>query len=197
LILCIFGTHPQPFDRALDLVIDASGHEELIVQHGSTPKRDIPSRVRWHELVPFGELVELIKTADAVVCHGGVGSLMTVLDQGRRPIAIARRRGFGEHVDDHQLQIVEELGARGYLVPCAEPQDLREALRSRPPAASRARECDGTLWRAAILAAGGTDRRAFPARRGRLEVSANGGHEDPFAPGELVLAEPAGALSTP
>jgi UDP-N-acetylglucosamine transferase subunit ALG13 len=156
LILCVFGTHPQPFDRALDWVLEASGDEDLIVQHGATARRQGPSRVRWHELLPYDELVELITAADAIVCHAGVGSLMTVLARGRRPVTIARRREFGEHVDDHQLQIASELGARGYVVPCYDAGELRAALQSSRGAVTVVGEPDGDLRRAAILAAGGT-----------------------------------------
>ena len=156
MILCVFGTHPQPFDRALDWVIDAAGDEQLVVQHGATARRDAPPGAVWHELVPYDELVELIRAADVVVSHAGVGTLMTVIDQGRRPVAIARRREFGEHVDDHQLQIAGELGARGYVIPCAGEAELRDALRSGRGAVAAIAEPSGDLRRAAILAAGGT-----------------------------------------
>jgi UDP-N-acetylglucosamine--N-acetylmuramyl-(pentapeptide) pyrophosphoryl-undecaprenol N-acetylglucosamine transferase len=156
LILCVFGTHPQPFDRALDWVIEGSGNEELVVQHGATARRDDLPRVSWHELLPYQRLVELIAAADVIVCHAGVGSLMTVIDCGRRPVAIARRRQFGEHVDDHQLEIASELSGRGYVIACSDAPGLREALRSGRSAVASVGEPGGDLRRAAVVAAGGT-----------------------------------------
>jgi UDP-N-acetylglucosamine--N-acetylmuramyl-(pentapeptide) pyrophosphoryl-undecaprenol N-acetylglucosamine transferase len=155
LILCIFGTHPQPFDRALDWLVEAAGEEDLIVQHGATARRDGLPRIQWHELLPYDDLVELIAVADVIVCHAGVGSLMSVIDHGRRPIAIARQRQFGEHVDDHQLQIASELDQRGYVIACSDPQRLHEALESAHGAVAVLGEPSGDLREAAITAAGG------------------------------------------
>ena len=155
MILCIFGTHPQQFDRALDWIIEASGEEQLVVQHGSTARREGLGRIEWHELVSYDALVELIETADAIVCHAGVGSLMTVIDHGRRPVAIARRREFDEHVDDHQLQIANELGLRGYVVPCSNVDEVRDALDSDRGVVASLGEPEGDLRAAAISAAGG------------------------------------------
>jgi UDP-N-acetylglucosamine transferase subunit ALG13 len=156
LILCIFGTHPQPFDRALDWVIEEAGDEEdVVVQHGATARRDSSGRVQWHRLLPYDELVELITQADVIVCHAGVGSLMTVIDHGRRPIAIARQREFGEHVDDHQTQLASELGRRGYVFACSDRQQVAEALESARGAVAGLGKPSGDLREAAIAAAGG------------------------------------------
>jgi UDP-N-acetylglucosamine transferase subunit ALG13 len=59
---------------------------------------------------------EFILAADAVVCHAGVGTIMTVLESGRRPVVIPRLRRYGEHVDDHQQQLATELESSGIVV---------------------------------------------------------------------------------
>jgi UDP-N-acetylglucosamine--N-acetylmuramyl-(pentapeptide) pyrophosphoryl-undecaprenol N-acetylglucosamine transferase len=38
------------------------------------------------------------------------------LDAGRAPILVPRERQHGEHVDDHQRQIAEELDRRGLAI---------------------------------------------------------------------------------
>jgi UDP-N-acetylglucosamine transferase subunit ALG13 len=50
--------------------------------------------------------------ADVVVAHSGVGSALTALKSGHRPILVPRRQSFGEHVDDHQIQIGTALAER-------------------------------------------------------------------------------------
>lgn len=163
LILCTLGTHPQPFARALDWLLPAARDEDLVVQHGATPARPEVTGARWHEFLDYDELTELVDAADVVVSHGGVGSLMTAIGLGAVPVAIPRLRAMGEHVDDHQLQIVSELGRSGHVVPCLQRDALSSALEraggAKPPSPTRAVIWDesprGELRRAAIIAAGG------------------------------------------
>jgi UDP-N-acetylglucosamine transferase subunit ALG13 len=156
LILVTFGTHPQPFDRALDWVLDAVVDEELVVQHGSTPPRPgAGPQVEWHELLTYERIVELIRAADAVVGHAGVGTLMTAIELGRTPVAIPRLREHGEHVDDHQLDIAREMSSAGYVIACSREGELAEAIERARNAGLRSRDGAGDLRRVAILAAGG------------------------------------------
>jgi UDP-N-acetylglucosamine transferase subunit ALG13 len=66
--------------------------------------------------LPNAELAAAITAADAVVSHSGIGSAIAVLESGRCPLLVPRERRFGEHVDDHQRQIADELSARGLAV---------------------------------------------------------------------------------
>jgi UDP-N-acetylglucosamine transferase subunit ALG13 len=104
-----------------------------------------------------------MREADAVVCHAGVGTLMTAVSLGRVPVAMPRLRAHGEHVDDHQAQIARELGSAGYVIPCVEGADLPAALRRAGSAGAGRRTTSGDLRHAAILAAGGRPAPAGPA----------------------------------
>jgi UDP-N-acetylglucosamine--N-acetylmuramyl-(pentapeptide) pyrophosphoryl-undecaprenol N-acetylglucosamine transferase len=118
LILLSLGTHEQAFPRALDLVEPlARQGTELIIQHGSTPPRPQVPNVTWVEFMPFDQVTEIIAKADSVVCHAGVGSIMTALQAGHTPVVIPRLAAHGEHVDDHQLDIATRFAERG-LVRC-------------------------------------------------------------------------------
>jgi UDP-N-acetylglucosamine transferase subunit ALG13 len=155
LILCVLGTHGQPFDRAVDWAHAAAGERPLVVQHGSTPPRPKESNTTWHELIPYDALVEQMTRADLVICHAGVGTLMTAIDLGSKPLAIARLAQYGEHVDDHQLQIARAFRDAGYVIACESEADTVAA--AAVPSSPVARfPGDGDLRRAAILAAGGT-----------------------------------------
>jgi len=117
MIFVSVGTHEAPFDRMLRAVADLELDEELVVQHG-------PSTVRCAgaveaEYLPFDEVVGYIRQARAVVMHAGVGSIMIALTNGKRPIVMARQAQFGEHVDDHQLELARRLEENG-LVALAE-----------------------------------------------------------------------------
>jgi beta-1,4-N-acetylglucosaminyltransferase len=130
LILVSLGTHEQPFERALDLVEALAGEEDVVVQHGHTPARPGTSGVRWLRFVSYEEMVALVREASGVLCHAGVGTVMTTLGLGRTPVVVPRLRRLGEHVDDHQLQITRALAARGLVVPLYEDDDPLAALQA-------------------------------------------------------------------
>jgi len=138
LILLSLGTHQQPFLRALDLIEPlARNGEDLVIQYGSTPPRpEMPNAV-WIEFMPYEEVVDVMAKADSVICHAGVGTIMTALKAGHTPVVIPRLAQYGEHVDDHQLDIATRFAERG-LVRCVTTEtDLALLLTPRGDSASR------------------------------------------------------------
>jgi UDP-N-acetylglucosamine transferase subunit ALG13 len=127
MIFVSVGTHEAPFDRLLRAVYDLGLDEELVVQHG-------PSLLRSEgaveaEFLSFDEVVNYIRAARAVVMHAGVGSVMLSLANGKRPIVMARLREFGEHVDDHQVELARRLDANGLVTLVESAESLADALR--------------------------------------------------------------------
>lgn len=87
---------------------------EVLWQTGRTDVTGLP--VRGRERVPHDELAAASAAADVVVAHAGTGAALTALEAGHRPVLVPRRAARGEHVDDHQLQVAEELARRGLAV---------------------------------------------------------------------------------
>jgi UDP-N-acetylglucosamine transferase subunit ALG13 len=112
------GNAQQPFDRLLDMVNRVlADHPEAIdgvCQIG--PSRVEPKRLRVVRYLDRAEFDREIGEADVVVCHGGVGSLAIAIAHGHMPIALARRGVLGEHVNDHQLEVIAHLAATGRLL---------------------------------------------------------------------------------
>jgi UDP-N-acetylglucosamine transferase subunit ALG13 len=134
LILLTLGTHEQPFPRALALVEPIASREDVLVQHGHTPPPVWCPSSRRFDFLSYDRLVELMRAADGVVCHAGVGTIMTALALGTTPVVVPRLQRYNEHVDDHQLQIAGAFSARG-LVQVATDGDLAASLalaRARP-----------------------------------------------------------------
>jgi UDP-N-acetylglucosamine transferase subunit ALG13 len=69
-----------------------------------------------HYAIPESELTEAMREADVVVAHAGVGTAVAAFEVGKCPLLVPRRFSFGEHVDDHQIQIAEELASRSLVV---------------------------------------------------------------------------------
>lgn len=120
LIFVTLGTQDKKFPRLLEAIqkqIDngtISKKEEIIVQAGSTEfKSNDMEVINYMGIKKFEELVE---KADLIISHAGVGSILTALNKNKKIIAAARLKEYGEHVNDHQLQILENFSKEGYLL---------------------------------------------------------------------------------
>jgi UDP-N-acetylglucosamine transferase subunit ALG13 len=58
-----------------------------------------------------------------VVTHAGVGSVLSVLNQGKIPVILPRRAAHGEMIDDHQVEFAELITARSLAV-SVDPAEL-------------------------------------------------------------------------
>jgi UDP-N-acetylglucosamine transferase subunit ALG13 len=135
MILVTVGTGEQQFDRLLRCIEALSFEESFVVQYGSSNVR--PRGTTSVGFMPFADLLAHIREARAVVTHAGVGSTMTALSAGKRPIVMPRRRRFGEAVDDHQVELAQRLAEAGLVVIAEDAEDLEAALRA-PPYETRA-----------------------------------------------------------
>jgi UDP-N-acetylglucosamine transferase subunit ALG13 len=103
MIFVTVGTNEARFDRLLHAFEWGPLDEELVVQHGPSPIR--PRGATCVDYLPYDELGATVRRARVVVTHAGVGSIMTALANGKRPVVVPRLRRFGEAVDDHQMQL--------------------------------------------------------------------------------------------
>jgi beta-1,4-N-acetylglucosaminyltransferase len=123
MILVTVGTSETPFDRLLEAFdVDGRPDEELVVQHG--PSRVRPRGASCIDFLPYDQLVDAIRRARLVVTHAGVGSIMTTLASGKRPVVVPRLRRFDEAVDDHQLDLGRRLAVSGLVVLVQSPEDV-------------------------------------------------------------------------
>jgi hypothetical protein len=120
MIFVILGTQDKKFPRLLDALqkkIDEgkiSKKEEIIVQAGSTKYES--KNMKIIDYMSVRKFEECIDRADLIICHAGVGTILTALKKGKKIIAAARLKQYGEHVNDHQLQILDNFTAEGYIL---------------------------------------------------------------------------------
>lgn len=99
------------FDRLLESVSALPGPYEFVWQVGCTDGVQLPGEV--HVSLSAAEFDEAVRTADVVITHAGVGSILRILELGSYPIVCPRQSERGEHVDDHQLQICRLVSETG------------------------------------------------------------------------------------
>ena len=130
MILVTLGTQNNSFHRLLEEVqknIDNGNiKEEVIVQNGYT-KFD-SKQMKLIKEIPQDEFNKLIDQANLVITHGGVGSIITAITKGKKVIAIPRLKKYNEHVNDHQIEIIDAFNEKGYIIGIHSVEELGKAL---------------------------------------------------------------------
>lgn len=118
MIFISLGTQDKPFYRLLDAVQqqidDGIIKERIVVQAGYTKYQSDDMEI--FELIDMVDFEKLIKECDILITHGGVGNILTGLKCNKKIIAAARLAEFGEHTNNHQMQIVNKFDDEGYLI---------------------------------------------------------------------------------
>ncbi len=131
MILVTLGTQDKSFERLLieiERLIDKKIiQEEVIVQAGYTKYSS--NKMKIFDYLPKDEFEKLIDKCNVLITHGGVGSIFDSVSREKRVIAIPRLSKYKEHVNDHQIQVVEEFGKEGYILPCLEISNLEKTLK--------------------------------------------------------------------
>ena len=131
MIFVTLGTQDKPFERLLASIEEQieKGNiiEEVVVQAGYT--KFSTEKMQVFDLVDREEFVRLVNECDILITHGGVGSILTGLKNNKKVIACPRLYKYGEHMNDHQMQIVSVFAKEGYLLEYQENDDLGEVLK--------------------------------------------------------------------
>lgn len=80
------------------------------------------------DLIAREDLDKKKQEARIIITHGGVGSIVGSLKMNKKIIAVPRLKQYGEHVNDHQKQIVENFDKQGYIKGVFDIKDLKQAL---------------------------------------------------------------------
>jgi UDP-N-acetylglucosamine transferase subunit ALG13 len=132
MIFVTVGNATQGFSRLLKAVDELTGKgvfesDSVFIQSGNNPDF-FPSHCKHEPFLPMEEFARKVCDADLIVCHAGAGTLLHVLRAGKVPVVMPRRKKYGEHVDDHQLELVQVLASEDRVIPAYEPEDLPTAI---------------------------------------------------------------------
>jgi UDP-N-acetylglucosamine transferase subunit ALG13 len=132
MIFVVLGTWEMPFTRPLQEIDRACKRgiikEPVVVQCGRTVYQS-----EHLELVPFYDKAELelmYERASVVISQAGVGSIMLGLKKAKKVIGIARLAKYDEHIDDHQLEILDVFSKSGAVLSWNGTGDLEQVLAS-------------------------------------------------------------------
>ncbi|MGN1337970.1 MAG: PssE/Cps14G family polysaccharide biosynthesis glycosyltransferase [Candidatus Coprovivens sp.] len=130
MILVTLGTQDKPFTRLLDAVqqlIDKGIIEDKVVVQAGCSKYESKD-MEIFDLIPMDDFDRLMSECDLLITHGGVGSIVSGLNKNKKVIAIPRLAKYGEHVNDHQKQIIDNFNKKEYIIGIEETDELEDAL---------------------------------------------------------------------
>lgn len=130
MILVLLGTQNNSFHRLLEEIDrniqDGTIDEDVIVQAGYTKYES--ENMKVFDLIPREELAKFQEDANLIITHGGVGSIVSSIEKGKKVIAVPRLHEYEEHVNNHQLEIVGDFNSKGYIIGIEKVEDLKQAI---------------------------------------------------------------------
>ncbi len=132
MILVTLGTQDKKFYRLLESVqklIDKGVIKDKVIVQAGFSSDFKSNNMEIFNLIPMDEFDKLISSCDLLITHGGVGSILSGLKHNKKVIAAARLKKYGEHTNDHQLQIIENFSNNGYILNLEDFDKLEELLK--------------------------------------------------------------------
>lgn len=126
MIFITLGSQKFQFNRLLkevdDLVEKGLIEEKIFAQIGYSDY--LPKYFEFDYFIDRQEFQNYMCKADIVITHGGTGAIITAVKEEKRVIAVPRLRKFEEHVDDHQLQIVNQFEKLDFILSIVDIKSL-------------------------------------------------------------------------
>lgn len=110
MIFITLGSQKFQFNRLLmavdDLIEKEIVTDEVFAQIGCSDY--LPKHYKYKPFLDRNEFAEWEGKCDILVTHGGTGAIIGAVKKGKKVIAVPRLAKFGEHVDDHQIQLIRQ-----------------------------------------------------------------------------------------
>lgn len=130
MIFVAVGTQKFQFNRLLstldEMVNNGMIKEDVFVQTGHSDYQ--PQHYAFCEFLTQDEFANYIEQCDLLITHSGVATIIAGLKSNKPVIVVPRLAKFGEHVDDHQVQIAESFSEKNLVLMCGEETKLADAI---------------------------------------------------------------------
>ncbi|GMK38135.1 multidrug MFS transporter [Paenibacillus sp. CCS19] len=131
MIFITVGSQKFQFNRLLEevdrLIQDNKiSTDEVFAQIGYSTY--IPQYYPYKNFLDRDAFLEAVESSEIIITHGGTGSIVNSVKKGKKVITVPRTAKFGEHVDDHQFEIIEEFSNNNLVYAIKEIHELEEAL---------------------------------------------------------------------
>ncbi len=124
------GTQKFPFGRiitALNQLVDQGKYktDEIVMQSALYP---VKPNFTHFGLIPNEDFNRYMREAEVVVTHSGVNSIISCMEMGKPLVVCPRLHEYGEHVDNHQMEIAMLMHEKYNMLICTDMKDLLELI---------------------------------------------------------------------
>lgn len=130
MIFITLGSPKFQFNRLLkavdDLVEIGELSDEVFAQTGYSDYQ--PRNYKFKQFLDRDEFAKYEAESEIVITHGGTGAIIGAVKKGKKVIAVPRLSKYGEHVDDHQLQIIEQFKNQNLICGLDDCSELKNGL---------------------------------------------------------------------
>ena len=128
MIFVTVGSQKFQFDRLLkkldELVETGIIKDEILAQIGVS--QYIPKHYAYVAFMDREKFTKSVDECSLMITHGGTGAIIGAVKKGKKVIAVPRLAEYGEHVDDHQLQLIHQFDELNLICPCYDLENLGE-----------------------------------------------------------------------
>jgi len=131
-IFITLGSQKFQFNRILkeiDLLIENNfiDPKNVFAQIGSSNYN--PIHFKFTKFLTMENFKTKIENSDIIITHGGTGAIISSLKCEKVVIAIARLQKFNEHIDDHQIQIIDAFTFGNYILGTSNEKDILNLIK--------------------------------------------------------------------
>lgn len=124
------GTQKFPFGRlitALNELVDKGVYapEEVVMQSTMYP---VEPKFKHVGLIPADGFNRYMQEAEVVITHSGVNSIISCMQLGKPLVVVPRLHEYGEHVDNHQVEIAELMATKYDVLTLMDMKDLESTI---------------------------------------------------------------------
>jgi len=100
--------------------------EEVVIQLGKTDF--VPKHAEYFTYVDEEDYINLLERARLIICHAGIGTILTAYEYDTPFIIVPRLQKYQEHFDDHQMEIAKKLDEEGIGSVVYDVENLETAI---------------------------------------------------------------------
>ena len=125
------GTQKFPFNRlvkALNGLVESGAYtpQEIVMQ--SMVYEEKPLFTHF-DVIPLETFNSYLDNAEVIITHSGVNSIISSMNRKKPLIIVPRMKKYGEHVDDHQIEIADLMEQKFNVLVAKDTAKLAELIK--------------------------------------------------------------------
>lgn len=132
MILVTVGSQKFQFNRLLQeidrLIEKGIITEEVFAQIGVSDYK--PQFYKYVDFMAQEEFEKKMYEASIIITHAGTGVIVNAVKKEKKVIALPRLAKYGEHVDDHQIQLIKEFEQLNFIESVYKIENLENAIKN-------------------------------------------------------------------